>query len=276
MKLFLKIQIRTASAEESQILIAKLSEINFYAFEEENNLLNAYVNEEDFDEEKLKEILPLQTVFTKEIIKEENWNQKWESQIKPVIINNFVAIRPSFSPPIKKVKHDLIITPKMSFGTGHHPTTHLMVELMQSIDFKNKTVVDVGTGTGVLAILAEKCGASNIIAIDYDEWSIQNALENIKANNCRHVKLRQQDNLSGIKEADIILANINLNVIEELANSIVSIVKTGTILLVSGFVDKDGKAMKNIFKAKSFVKLKSKKQSDWLAILFEKNDINFL
>lgn len=276
MKLFLKIQIRTASAEESQILIAKLSEINFYAFEEENNLLNAYVNEEDFDEEKLKEILPLQTVFTKEIIKEENWNQKWESQIKPVIINNFVAIRPSFSPPIKNVKHDLIITPKMSFGTGHHPTTHLMVELMQSIDFKNKTVVDVGTGTGVLAILAEKCGASNIIAIDYDEWSIQNALENIKANNCHHVKLRQQDNLSGIKEADIILANINLNVIEELANSIVSIVKTGTILLVSGFLDKDGKAMKNIFKAKSFVKLKSKKQSDWLAILFEKNDINFL
>ena len=276
MKLFLKIQIRTASAEESQILIAKLSEINFYAFEEENNLLNAYVNEEDFDEEKLKEILPLQTVFTKEIIKEENWNQKWESQIKPVIINNFVAIRPSFSPPIKNVKHDLIITPKMSFGTGHHPTTHLMVELMQSIDFKNKTVVDVGTGTGVLAILAEKCGASNIIAIDYDEWSIQNALENIKANNCHHVKLKQQDNLSGIKEADIILANINLNVIEELANSIVSIVKTGTILLVSGFVDKDGKAMKNIFKAKSFVKLKSKKQSDWLAILFEKNDINFL
>jgi len=276
MKLFLKIQIRTASAEESQILIAKLSEINFYAFEEENNLLNAYVNEEDFDEEKLKEILPLQTVFTKEIIKEENWNQKWESQIKPVIINNFVAIRPSFSPPIKNVKHDLIITPKMSFGTGHHPTTHLMLELMQSIDFKNKTVVDVGTGTGVLAILAEKCGASNIIAIDYDEWSIQNALENIKANNCHHVKLKQQDNLSGIKEADIILANINLNIIKELANSIVSIAKIGSILLASGFLLKDEVEMRNIFEAKSFVKLKSKKENEWLAILFDKNDINFL
>lgn len=270
MKLFLKIQIGTASAEESQILIARLSEINFYAFEEENNLLNAYVNEEDFDEEKLNEILPAQTRFTKNLIKEENWNQQWESQIKPVIINNFVAIRPSFSPPIKKVKYDLIITPKMSFGTGHHPTTHLMVELMQSIDFKNKTVVDVGTGTGVLAILAEKCGASDIVAIDYDEWSIQNALENIKANKCHHVKLWQQDNLSGIKKADIILANINLNVIKEIANSLVSIAKIGSMLLVSGFLLKDEIELQNILEAKSYVKLKSKKQGDWLAMLFEK------
>lgn len=270
MRQFLKIKIEVTSSEESEILIAQLSEINFYAFEEENNSLNAYVNEEDFDEEKLKEILPLQTIFAKEIIKEENWNQQWESQLKPVIINDFVAIRPSFSPAIKNVKHDLIITPKMSFGTGHHATTHLMVELMESIDFRNKTVVDFGTGTGVLAILSEKCGASNIIAIDYDEWSIENAKENIRANNCDRIKLNQQDNLSGISEADIILANINLNVIKEVADSIVSISKNGSILLVSGFLDKDEIQMQKIFEEKGFVKLKNKKAGDWLAILFKK------
>jgi ribosomal protein L11 methyltransferase len=270
MKQFLKIEIEVTSSEEAEILIAQLSGINFYAFEEENNLLNAYVNEEDFDEEKLKEILPYQTIFTKKIIQEENWNQQWESQLEPVIINTFVAIRPSFSPRINNVKYDLMITPKMSFGTGHHATTHLMVELMESIDFSGKTVVDFGTGTGVLAILAEKCEASDIIAIDYDEWSIANAKENIDANNCNRIKLNQQNSLSGINEADIILANINLNVIKEVADSIVSIAKSGTILLVSGFLDQDQIEMQKIFEGKGFVKLKNKKAGDWLAILFEK------
>ena len=209
-------------------------------------------------------------LFTKEIIKEENWNEQWESQVKPVIIKGFVAIRPSFSPAIKNVKYDLIITPKMSFGTGHHPTTHLMIELMELIDFKNRSVIDFGTGTGVLAILAEKCGASNIIAVDYDEWSIKNAEENIHANNCDRVKLKQQDDFSGINQVDIVLANINLNVIKEVADSIGSIARTGTILLVSGFLDNDGKAMENIFEGKSFVKLKSKTFGGWLAIVFEK------
>ncbi len=270
MRNFIVIKIHTRSKEEAEILLAKLSEINFYAFDEENNLLNAYVIEKDFDEEKLKEILQPQTFFTKHIIKEENWNQQWESQVKPVIINTFVVIRPSFSPSIKNIKHDIIITPKMSFGTGHHPTTCLMVELMEMIDFKNKMVIDFGTGTGILAILAEKCGASDIIAVDYDEWSIQNALENINVNNCRHVQLKQQNNLSGIREADVILVNINLHVIKEVADSLASIAKSGSLLVISGILTNDEIALQKIFEEKNFFKFKSKRTDGWLAMLFEK------
>jgi ribosomal protein L11 methyltransferase len=270
MKKFFKIQIEIKSSEEEEILIAELSENKYYAFEEENNLLSAYVKEKDFDEEKLKEILPTKTVFTKYIIKEENWNQQWERNLKPVIINNFVAIRPSFHEAMKNVKHDLIITPKMSFGTGHHATTHLMVELMETIDFKNKTVVDFGTGTGVLAILAEKCGASEIVGVDYDEWSINNALENIEANDCHKIKLKQQSSLSGIDEADIILANISLNVLKNAAFSMSSILKSGSLLLVSGFLPTDKTEMQKIFEEMRFVKIITKQLEGWLAILFKK------
>ena len=270
MKQFLKIKIICASSEEAEILIAKLSEINFYAFEEENNLLNAYVNEEDFDEEKLKEILPSQTIFTKKIIKEENWNQQWESQLKPVIINSFVAIRPSFSPPINSVQHELIITPKMSFGTGHHATTHLMVELMEGLDFKNKKVVDFGTGTGVLSILAEKLGALSVVALDNDDWSIENAAENIKANQCIKNVLRKQDSLSGIDLVDILLANINVNVLKQTSKDMSSAVKNGGFLVISGFFISDEQEMENVFRENGFVKTKSKFRGDWIGLLFQK------
>ncbi len=270
MKKFFKIQIEINSSEESDILIAHLSENNYYAFEEENNWLNAYVTEEDFDEQKLKEIFHGKTGFTKNIIEEENWNQQWESGLQPVVINNFVAIRPSFHEAINNVTHDLIITPKMSFGTGHHATTHLMIELMEMIDFTNKTIVDFGTGTGVLAILAEKCGASKMVGVDYDEWSIKNAQENVEANNCQKIILKQQGNLLGIDVADIVLANINLNVLKNEAVLISSITKTGSLLLVSGFLISDETEMKSIFEEKGFVKIKSKQLGDWTAILFEK------
>jgi ribosomal protein L11 methyltransferase len=269
-KSYIKIEIKASSADEAEVLIAALSEINFYAFEQENNLLNAYVNEEDFDEQKLKEILPAKTFFKKNIIKEENWNQQWESSVEPVVINNFAAIRPSFSKPINNVKFDLVITPKMSFGTGHHATTFLMIELMQEINFDNKTVIDFGTGTAVLAILSEKCGASKVIAIDYDDWSIHNATENMEANNCKNIIVNQQEGLFKIEQADIILANINLNVLKNESASISSLLKQGGLLLVSGFLFSDEKTMQDIFEEKHLVKRQTRQRGDWLAILFEK------
>jgi ribosomal protein L11 methyltransferase len=257
MKRYFKIGIEADSSEQAEIIMADLSEINFYAFEQENNLLNAYIHEEDFDEEKLKKSLPADTIFTKNIINEENWNQQWESSIEPVIINNFAAIRPAFSKPIRNVKFDLVITPKMSFGTGHHATTFLMIELMQQINFDNKTVIDFGTGTAVLAILAEKCGASKVIAVDY-------------ANNGKNILIKQQDNLSEIEPADIMLANINLNVLKNESASIPSLIKQGGSLLVSGFLFSDEKEMQEIFEEKNLVKRQTKQRGDWLAILFEK------
>lgn len=269
MKKYFQIQIETDSAEEAEILIAELSDLLFYSFEQENNYLNAYINEEDFDEEKLKEILPAESFFSKKIIEEENWNQQWENSIEPVIVNNFAAIRPSFSKPINNVKFDLIITPKMSFGTGHHATTFLMIEMMEKLDFKNKTVLDFGTGTAVLAILAEKCGASKVLAIDNDVWSINNALENIGANDCHKILVKQKSDLAGLEPVDIILANINLNTLKIHSFEIKSLLRPGSILLVSGFLIKDENEMNRIFEEERIVKKVSRQLGDWLSILFE-------
>ena len=269
MKKYFQIQILIALPEVQERIIAELSEINFYAFQQEKHYLNAYIKEEDFSEHQLKQILKDQFDVVKTIIEEQNWNAQWESSIQPVIINEFAAIRPSFHEPVKDVKYDLIITPKMSFGTGHHATTFLMVQLMETIDFNNKTVLDFGTGTGVLAILAEKLGAKKIIAIDSDEWSITNAAENIQANHCNRIKIELKQDLISLPPFDIILANINLNVISNESSAMVRLLKTGGMLLVSGFLAKDEIAIHNIFTAKNIMKKQSLQLGDWVATCFE-------
>jgi ribosomal protein L11 methyltransferase len=270
MESYLKICIKTSSTDESEIMIAALSEIEFYAFEQEENLLNAYIKSEDFDENKLKETVSETNCYSKEIIQKENWNLQWENSIEPVVIHNFAAIRPSFSKPINTVKYDLVITPKMSFGTGHHATTFLMIEAMENIDFKNKRVIDFGTGTGVLAILAEKCGAKKITAIDNDEWSINNAFENIDVNNCKNIIIEKRNDVSEMEPADIILANINLNVLAEAALSLSHLLKPGALLLISGFLVEDQNEMQNIFGAKSVFKKERYQKNGWMAILFQR------
>jgi ribosomal protein L11 methyltransferase len=270
MENFIKIVIQTSSEEQSDIFVAELSEIKYYAFEEVGNQLSAYIKEADYNEKKLRNILPESTLFIKTLIKNENWNEQWESDFKPVIVNSFVAIRASFHEPVERVKYDLIITPKMSFGTGHHATTFLMISLMEKIDFKNKFVIDFGTGTGVLAILAEKLGASKVIAIDNDEWSINNATENIVANNCAGITVKKQDHIFGFPSADIILANINLNILNDSASSIAFALKSGGFLMVSGFLTTDEKSIENTFLQKQFVKKIVLQKTNWLGILFQK------
>jgi ribosomal protein L11 methyltransferase len=270
MKNYLKIVIEINSAEESDILISELSEHNYYAFEEEQNALIAYIKEEDYKAETLKEVLGDRNGFDKTIIEEENWNSKWEISFQPVLIDNFALIRASFHEPVEGVKHDLVITPKMSFGTGHHATTYLMVQFMKTIDFENKSVLDFGTGTGVLAILAEKSGASKVLAVDYDEWSINNAIENLEANQSKNIVLEQRSELTGMVPVDIVLANINLNVLTEAAPSISNLLNSGGLLLTSGFLVKDEEAMESLFTGKQFVKKCVLNKDGWLSILFEK------
>lgn len=274
MKKYFKIQIETTSVEEGEALIAMLLEIQYYAFEQEATTLNAYIQEEDFNEEKLKDILTTNTIFKKEIIEEQNWNEQWEQSIEPIIVNNFVGIHPVFQEPIKNVKHDIIITPKMSFGTGHHATTFLMIEMMEMIDFSGKVVLDFGTGTGLLAILAEKCGAAKILAIDNDEWSINNAKENMEANNCKNISIELRDVLSNIQPMDIILANINRNVLNKFSLDLSKILKPQSFLLASGFLLKDVAEMQNIFEEKNVVIKQLKQRGEWMAILFQKESEN--
>lgn len=267
MKNFLKIEIVVRSEEEADIYIANLAEINFYGFEQNEKFLTAYIAEGEFNEKKFKAILPDNVAYSLMIIENKNWNEEWERGFQPVRIDNLVGIRASFHAPLQNIKHDIIITPKMSFGTGHHATTHLMIEQMEQINFKNKSVLDFGTGTGILAILAEKLGAAEVTAIDNDEWSINNAIENIAINNSRNIKVQYQDSLDDINGQDIILANINLNVLRANAQNISLMFKHKSLLLLSGFFVEDEVTLLNTYRSFGFVQKKEKQLKGWSSLL---------
>ncbi|MEO6949730.1 MAG: 50S ribosomal protein L11 methyltransferase [Ginsengibacter sp.] len=267
----ISIHLNPVTDEQSDILIAQLSDIGFYAFEEVPGVLIAYIMEVDFDENQLKKFLPNLVSYSIETIADQNWNSKWESEFQPVIVNDFAAVRANFHEAVKHVKHDLIITPKMSFGTGHHATTFMMIQLMEIIDFKGRRVLDYGTGTGVLAILAEKLGAQDIVAIDMDEWSINNTIENVEANHCQNIHVEQKNNLCGLGEVDIILANINLNILTGSCEAMSSIVRNGGLVLTSGFLKTDEEKMAEIFSKHGFIVKNKLGKEIWMSILFEKH-----
>ena len=162
--------------------------------------------------------------------------------------------------------YEIIITPKMSFGTGHHATTYLMMQQMQLLNFTNKTVFDFGTGTGVLAILAEKLGAASIFAIDNDEWSITNTIENIEQNNCQRISVAQMETIPTGKKYDIILANINLNVITANLCSLAEIAHAGADILFSGFLKENEKLIKAAIESAGFQCIATAQKGDWIAI----------
>ncbi len=270
MEKFIKIDIKTSSPEKLETLIAELSEIDFYAFEQNKSLLIAYIDEGNFNKVKFQKIIR-DELYNSVIIENRNWNEEWESGFKPVLINNFAGIRAAFHEPLQNVKHEIIITPKMSFGTGHHATTYLMIEQMEQISFDNKKVLDFGTGTGVLAILAEKLGAKEVTAIDYDEWSINNALENLEANSCEKIVLKKNDNVREVELQDIILANINLNVLIQNVGDISLVSHKGTRLLMSGFLYADEKKILATFNNIGFVEKNIIKRNDWISVLMNKH-----
>jgi ribosomal protein L11 methyltransferase len=223
------------------MLLAELAETGFDGFEEREDAILAFADEQNVNEELTAEILTRYKVdFTRNLIRAQNWNHSWESNFEPVLVGNFAGIRADFHPPFTTVEHDLLITPKMSFGTGHHATTYLMIDQMQHLDFNGKNVLDLGTGTGVLAILAEKLGAGKVLAVDNDEWSITNAEENCEKNNCSKVELQLGDSLENIEGSfDIILANINRNVILSYLPAIVGHSHPQTVILLSGLLVPD-------------------------------------
>ena len=270
MESFIKIDILNITPERSEILIAELSELNFYAFEENKSSLAAYITKDVFDHAVFESSLKDSEEYKLETIGSQNWNEKWETELQPVLIGEFVGIRASFQKPLQQIKHEIIITPKMSFGTGHHATTALMIEQMSEIDFVGKNVLDFGTGTGVLAILAEKLGANKILAIDNDEWSILNAVENVQANDCKKIKIQQKESISDDLEQDVILANINLNVLLLHAANIASITSEEGVALLSGFLENDRDQLVQEFEKYGFRKKNVRKQNEWISILFKK------
>ncbi|HYK46687.1 MAG TPA: 50S ribosomal protein L11 methyltransferase [Parafilimonas sp.] len=222
-----------------EILIAELAAIGFDGFEEKDDSLLAFISIEENNDAVEAIIRKYNVAADKTFIAEQNWNELWESNFQPVIINDHVAVRAEFHQPVKNVLHEIIITPKMSFGTGHHATTYMMIEQMCELDFLNKMVFDFGTGTGLLAILAEKLGATNVIAVDNDERCIENAAENIRQNNCNKIQLALSDKPTDVYKCDMILANINKNIIFENFFSLHEMMQPGAQLLLSGLLTSD-------------------------------------
>lgn len=269
---YIQVKIENATAEQNEILIALLSENGYEGFEEGDKSLTAFIPESEFKEELLLETLqPFQLNFSKEIIAEKNWNEEWEKNFEPVRVEDFCAVRASFHQPITNVKHEIIITPKMSFGTGHHATTYMMMKNMETIDFGGKSVLDFGTGTGVLAILAEKLGATKVYAIDNDEWSISNGKENIDNNHCHHIRIEQKDNLDELGVYDIILANINRNVLLDNMQSIAKSVKTNGIVLMSGFYEEDIPVLVSTGQTYGLTFGHKSEKTKWCCLQFTKN-----
>ena len=266
---YLHFDFDTENSEQLERLVALLSEQGFIGFEEEEDSLNAFIPEHQFREDEFSSVIDLfeNVSYTKTIIENINWNKKWEEDFKPVIVDDFAAIRAGFHLPVGGVIHDIIITPKMSFGTGHHATTYLMIQQMKEIDFKGKTVLDFGTGTGVLAILASKLGASNVLAIDYDEWSIENTNENIIQNSCLNIIVEQADAIPPNGKYDIILANINLNVITSSLTNIVNASHQGTIVLLSGFLKENEGVLSNALLEAGLINLITEQRGDWILIM---------
>ncbi|MEN9943370.1 MAG: hypothetical protein RLZZ91_1371 [Bacteroidota bacterium] len=238
----------------NDLVIASLSELAFDSFQETEEGVEAYVpshlDNEELQNALLELILEDVTIhFSKKEMEDINWNAEWESQFDPIDVDNLCRVRAPFHE-AKAGVLDLIIEPKMSFGTGHHATTYLVLQKMFELDFKDKEVIDMGSGTAVLAIAAEKLGARKVWAIDIDEWAYENAIENLDRNNCSKIEalLGVEDLLDG-KNADIFIANINRNILLAQAKHYENSTKSGAPLLLSGFYENDVPALLEAFSA---------------------------
>ena len=250
-----------------------MSEEGYDGFEEATNALNAYISEEQFNQQQLETLLqPFSISYNKEVIAPKNWNAEWESNYEPVIVDEFVAVRAHFHQPITTVEHEIVITPKMSFGTGHHATTWLMIHQMRQVPIKGKRVADFGTGTGVLAILAEKMGATNIHAIDNDSWSIENAKENLARNGCTRINLYQSDLPEFEEPIDLLLANINKNVLLETMPMLAASLDREGVLLMSGLLENDEPDIVAAAAAQGLHFEKKETRSGWICLQFRHED----
>lgn len=277
MKKFIQIEFSLLSNEALKPLLDELDDDRFLGFEEREAKLITYVIESDYNVEMSNYLDSIQQKFklqySTSIIEDQNWNALWEADYKPVVVEDYCSIRAEFHAPIDRVKFNILVTPKMSFGTGHHETTYMMIQQMSHIDFNHKKVLDYGCGTGILAILAVLEGANHVEAIDYDPWSYENTLENCVLNETDYKVYCSCGELTDLEasEFDVILANINRNVILENMELLVKKMKFNAVLLVSGILEEDKEiillnATKNGLKSKKIMK-----KGDWISILFSKS-----
>ena len=258
-----------------EILIAQLSQLGFDSFQEHENGISAYVDSKISSEIDLKDIQILNSEefkisFEITSVEKQNWNIKWESNFEPIYVDNICCVRAPFHPK-SDYKYDLVIEPKMSFGTGHHETTSMMISFILANEFTNFSVCDIGSGTGVLAILAEQRGANKIDAIDIDNWCYLNSLENIERNNSKNINVYEGEveKLKNLRY-DSIFANINLNVLLNDISTYAKMLNKNGVLYLSGFYKKDINKIEQEAKNSSLKLIETKQKNDWVSLKLSK------
>lgn len=257
----------------ADILVAELGEAGFESFVENETGIQAYIQKKDWYADILKDVevlgnslFKIEHVFKE--IEQENWNATWEQNFNPITVGNKCQVRAPFHAK-SDVAYDIVIEPKMSFGTGHHETTHMMLQFILDNDFEGKTVLDMGSGTGVLAILAAMKGAKSLDAIDIDNWCYLNAKENVERNSCQHIKVYEGDSsLLKNQKYDVILANINRNILLADIPTYVKCLNSNGQLFLSGFYKEDISHITEICTENGLVLEKKLEKNNWVAVKY--------
>jgi ribosomal protein L11 methyltransferase len=300
-KEYIQIAFDFQNQDQFEILVAQLSHLGFDGFNEEeaatgiNNGVGmssvlgtsaglgagaghckTFILSADFVAQELDKELEIifkqhNLSYSKSIIKEENWNAIWESNFEPVRVDDFVGIRAHFHPSFEPtVQYEIHITPKMSFGTGHHGTTYTVMQMMGEMDFKGKTVYDFGTGTGILAILAEKLGAAKVLGVDNDDWCVENANENLLNNKTGRISIEKVESAAQNEQFDIILANVNRHIIEANMDGLTKAGNLGGQLVLSGLLIEDQSDMIQLAGQNGWIFRKQKEREGWISLLFDR------
>jgi ribosomal protein L11 methyltransferase len=257
----------------SEILIAELGNVGFESFVETEKGVTAYIQKTDWSAEILADVFVLNSdefsiEYNLNEVPQTNWNAEWEKNFEPIQVDDLVSIRAPFHEN-PNLKYDIVIEPKMSFGTGHHETTHMMVQHLLQLDLENKKVLDMGCGTGILAIFAEMKGAKPLDAIDIDNWCYENSVENVTRNNCENISVYEGDaTLLVDKKYDVIIANINRNILLLDMKVYTICLQEGGILLLSGFYEQDipvidAEVIKYGLKLEKFIQ-----RNNWVALKY--------
>ena len=257
-----------------EILIAELGYTGFESFVETETGVTAYIQKEEWNDQILNDIQVLNSVefeitYTFDEIEQTNWNEEWEKNFNPIVVDNACAVRAPFHDKFD-TEYDIIIEPKMSFGTGHHETTHMMIQHILKNDFTNKSVLDMGCGTGVLAILAEMRGATRLEAIDIDNWCYLNSLENVERNNCKHIDVYEGEaSLLVNKSFNTIIANINRNILLNDIKTYASCLEKSGSLFLSGFYSEDIPTITEECEKHGLRLLDQLERNNWVALHFK-------
>ena len=259
----------------TEMLIAQLGYIGFESFVENENGVVAYIQKKEWNSNKVEDLYLLNSnefniTFKHSEIEQTNWNKEWEKNFNPIQVNGQVSIRAPFHEN-PSLNFDIVIEPKMSFGTGHHETTHMMVQHLLALDLKNKKVLDMGCGTGILAIFAEMKGAQPTDAIDIDSWCYENSLENVQRNGCKHINVLEGDSslLKG-KEYDVVIANINRNILLSDMKIYTDCLSENGVLLLSGFYKEDISIIESEVIKYGLVLDKMIQKNNWVALKYMK------